>query len=1597
MAIRAEQQKDDAVETAVALAAKRLGDDRAGDVARFLRLFYSHVPPADILERAPEDLYGAALSLWRLAETRQPGRAKLRVINPRVEEQGWHSPRTVVEIVNDDMPFLVDSVTAALVGEGFTVHLVIHPILRVERDAEGRFTALLDNGSRRNGNGAGAGLRESVMHVEVSEERDPGRLDALAALLQRVLDEVRSAVQDWRAMRERLRVIAAELTAQPPPLAEAERREGLDFLAWLDDDNFTFLGFREYRFDGGQESGLDIVPASGLGILRDEGYTVFDGLRRFATLPPDVRQFLREPRLLMITKSNRRSRVHRAVYMDVICIKSFDASGKAIGERLFVGLFTSLAYSRSPRAIPLLRRKVETALERSGFEPQSHDGKALLHILDTYPRDELFQIGEDELFETALGILNLQERQRIALFLRRDPFERFVSCLIYVPRERYDTALRQRFVQILEEAFAGKVDSFNAQLDESVLARIHFIVRTTPGRLAQIDVALLERRLAEAGRSWADRLAEALAETKGEGQSRALLKRYGEAFPTDYRERFTAAAAVYDIERLEELAGGAPIAVTLYRPLEAEAGELRFKIYRQGAPVPLSDVLPVLEHLGLRVIAEMPYAVAPAGPPAASLQDFTLTVPSAEVDVARDRARFEEAFLKIWAGAMESDGLNRLVLGAGLDWRQVVVLRQAGSAYSQAYMEDALAGHPEIARQLASLFERRFDPERERGRDAEMAKLRQGIERALEDVQSLDEDRMLRSMLLLVAKSLRTNYFQRDAAGEAKPYLSVKLASREIELLPLPRPLYEIHVLSPRVEGVHLRGGKVARGGIRWSDRKEDFRTEILGLMKAQMVKNAVIVPTGSKGGFVVKRPPAARDALQAEGVECYKILLRGLLDLTDNIVGAKIVPPRDVVRHDGDDPYLVVAADKGTATFSDIANAVSGDYGFWLGDAFASGGSAGYDHKAMGITARGAWETVKRHFRERGTDIQTTDFTVVGIGDMSGDVFGNGMLRSQHIKLIAAFDHRHVFLDPDPDPAASFAERKRLFDLPRSSWADYDKKLISPGGGVFERTRKSVTLSPEIRARLGLAAERMTPAELIQVLLKAPVDLLWFGGIGTYVKARDERNVEVGDRANDGLRVDAEEIAAVVVGEGANLAVTQRGRVAYALKGGRINTDAIDNSAGVDTSDHEVNIKILLDAVVMAGDLTQKQRNALLQEMTDAVAELVLADNYLQGLALSLAEAQGVSRLEEQQRLMRNLERAGELSRAVEFLPDDDALAARAATGRGLTRPELAVLMAYVKNTLADALAQSDLPEDPRLEQDLAVYFPPVLVERFRPAVAGHRLRREIIATVAANDLVNRGGITFLTEMVERTGRNEGDVARAYAIAREILSLDALWRAVNALDDRVPAKAQLDMLLTGRRLLGRITAWFLRGHARLDIAAEIAAFRPGVQELAERIGEILPDTERAQLARNRDALVADGVPPDVAMAAARLDFLTSSVDIVRLGTGSRLGVVEIARYFYAVGARFGLDALRAFARRLKAETTWQKLAIDALIEDFYTQQAELAAQAIAAGALDPWLEARGSTLARLDALLREIDAAPAPDLAMLTVAARTLRSARAG
>jgi glutamate dehydrogenase len=1589
MAVRAEQQKQAVIEAASDLAAARLGDGRAAMAQRFLTQFYDHVAPADLVGRPPEEIYAAAVSLWQFAQTRSSGNAKLRAFNPRQSEHGWNARHSVLEIVNDDMPFLVDSVGMALNAEGVTVHLIIHPVLRVTRDAGGQLTGLLDPTDT-------TAPAESVMHVEFSEVHEPTRLAAIVARLEGVLRETRAAVEDWRKMRASAADLRRELGETKPPVSENEITETLDFLSWLDADNFTYLGSREYRFD--QASDAPMMP--GLGVLRDPSYRVFDGLRDFAALPPEVQAFLRTRHLLFVTKSNRRSRIHRSVRMDAIGVKLFGSNGNVIGLRLFLGLFTSQAYRRPINSIPVLRRKVARVLERSGFDPASHDGKALAHILEDFPRDELFQISTDDLFGIATGVLGLQERQRVALFVRRHEFGRFVSCFVYVPRERYDTALRQAIVTILESAFNAKVDGFNTQLDDQALARVYFILRGETF-LPDVNLELVEQRLAEAARSWSDKLREALIAALGEEEGLTLAPRYDTAFPSNYRERYDTAAAIADIARIEAVRKGASLALNLYRAPDAGPGELRFKVCRAGAPCALADALPILEHMGLKAITEDPYEVVVAGAiQPVWIQDFGVVSTLGDIDIVQEHERFEQAFAQVWLGAMESDGLNRLVLAAGLDWRQVTVLRlyakafrQAGSTYSQAYMEDALAHHAAIAARLVALFEARFDPAGAARAAAETARRVTEIEQELDKVESLDEDRILRSFLRLIEKSLRTNYYQRLPDGSPKPYLSVKLSSREIELFPLPRPLCEIYVYSPRMEGVHLRGGKIARGGIRWSDRKEDFRTEILGLMKAQIVKNAVIVPTGSKGGFVVKRMPAQRDQQQAEGIECYKILMRGMLDITDNVVAGKIVPPKDVVRHDGDDPYLVVAADKGTATFSDIANGISEEYGFWLGDAYASGGSAGYDHKAIGITARGAWELIKRHFRELGRDIQATDFTCVGVGDMAGDVFGNGMLRSQHTKLVAAFNHLHIFLDPSPNTAAAFNERQRLFDLPRSSWTDYNKALISRGGGIFERNAKSITLSPEIRAVLGIETERLTPAELIRAVLKAPVDLLFFGGIGTFIKASGESHADAGDKANDALRINGAEIRAKVVGEGANLGVTQLGRIEYALKGGRIDTDAIDNSAGVDTSDHEVNLKILLNAVMASGALSLPDRNALLQQMTDDIADLVLRDNYLQGLALSLAEAHGAERLDAETRLIRDLEKSGKLDRGIEFLPSEDALVARAKISQPLTRPELSVLLAYVKNTLTEELIASDFPDDPQLEEDLFAYFPKLLIARFGEAIKAHRLRRELIATVAANDLVNRTGITFVREVGARAGKGPGDVARAYMILRQIFDLDPLWADINALDNKVAAAVQLELFRTALRLIERVTAWFLVGTGKPVIRTQAAEYRPGIATLAEHLSEVLPETHQDELARRVAAFAAKGVPNDLALRVARLDFLLSAVDIVRLAKASGRELIETGRRFFAIGSRFKLDALRIAARKLAADTQWQKLAAAALIEDLYAHQVELSARAVAGDVdFEKWIGAHATDLTHLETLVREIEAATQPDLAMLTVANRALR-----
>ena len=1580
----------------------KLPKDQAARLEALIRIYYGAVAPEDLLERSASDLYGAALAELNFAARRAPGEAKVRVYTPQLEEHGWTSAHTVVEIVNDDMPFLVDSVSMELNRLGSGVHLIIHPVVRVRRDETGQLLDVLPFDTP-----AEDAQLESFLHAEVVRETEPAHLERLRAGLERVLADVRAAVEDWPAMVERAHEVIADLERVPPSVDPEELAESKALLEWIVDNHFTFLGYREYDLvSENGEHGLRRVPDTGLGILRNGDDEAAEGVVKLA---PEAVALARAKDPLVLTKANSRATVHRPSYLDYVGVKRFDESGEVVGERRFLGLYTSTAYSASPHDIPLLRRKVRKVRERSGLPPGSHDDKALLEVLESLPRDELFQISDDDLFDIAMGIVRLGERQQVRLFVRKDTFGRFLSCLVYVPRERFNTQVREKIEDILQEVFEGVSADYTVRLSESVLARMHFVIYTRPGATLEYDVPEIEARLVEATRSWVDDLGDALVEHLGEERGTELFALYRDAFPAAYRDDFTTEAAVLDVERMERLDPEGDLAMTLYRPLEAEPDFFVLKLLRSGQPILLSDVLPLLEDMGVKVFDERPYEIDRAGPVDAWIYDFGLTHADGALDLDRVGEAFKDAFAQAWRGEIEVDGFNRLVLSAGLTWREIAVLRalakylrQAGSTFSQTYMEETLAANPEIVRKLVDLFQIRFDPAREDGREDEAGAIAKRIEKEIDAVASLDDDRILRSFLRLIQATLRTNYFQLGDEGQPKPYLSFKFDPELVPDLPLPRPMYEIWVYSPRTEGVHLRGGKVARGGIRWSDRREDFRTEILGLMKAQMVKNAVIVPVGAKGGFVVKRPPADRDALREEVVACYRTLIEGLLDLTDNIVGGETVPPRDVVRYDDDDPYLVVAADKGTATFSDLANGVAAEYGFWLDDAFASGGSAGYDHKAMGITARGAWESVKRHFRELGVDVQTTEVTAVGIGDMGGDVFGNGVLLSRHLKLVAAFNHEHIFLDPDPEPEASFRERERLFALPRSSWADYDPEVISAGGGVFPRTAKSIPLSSEVRRRLGVEAEAMRPNELIRAILTAEVDLLWNGGIGTFVKASTESHLEVGDKANDGLRVDAKDLHVRVVGEGGNLGFTQRARIEYALAGGQIYTDAIDNSAGVDCSDHEVNIKILLGGVVADGDMTEKQRNELLVEMTDDVGRLVLRNNYRQTQAISLAASQSASMLGVHSRVIQHLEQTGRLSRELGALPSEEMIAERRAARGGLVAPELAVLLAYAKIELFDALVASDLPDDPYTANELVRYFPRVLSERFRARMNEHRLRRELIATYVTNSLVNRAGITFAFRLAEETGAHAADIARAYTVAREVYDLRALWTAIEELDDAIPAEVQMAMLLAGRKLVERATRWLVRSRPRpIEIEEEIAYFAPGAALLTEALPRLLRGADRSAVERKTAEYVKGGAPEDLAARVAGLGTMFSALDIVEVATAAGEPTEEVAAVFHGVGARLQLQWLRDAITALPRDNRWQTLARAALRDEFFTIHAALTREALQAAPpglpaearVDAWQAARGPGVDRALQVVNDIRMGELTSLETLSVALREVRN----
>jgi glutamate dehydrogenase len=1598
--------KDELLDKVVERVREQLPEDQAPRVEEFVRQYYAWITPEDLAERSPIDLYGAAVAHWSFARQRGPGTAKIRVYNPQFEEHGWQSTHTVLELVTDDMPFLVDSTRMGVNRQGHAIHLILHPIMNVRRDGEGRLVEVLAPDADEED-----AISESVIHVEVDRQTEPNVLQELYDCIERVLEQVRAAVEDWPEMRGRAGDIVAELEEEPPPVEDDDLAEAEAFLEWIVDDHFTFLGYREYELL--TENGEDVlrsVPGTGLGILRQTSEKPIS--HSFAKLPPEVRKLAHEPHLLNLTKANSRATIHRPSYMDYAGIKRFDAEGKVTGERRFIGLYTFSAYSSSTLDIPIVRRKVRYVLDRAGFPAASHYEKDLIEILETYPRDELFQISKEDLFEISMGILHLQERQRVRLFVRRDAYGRFFSCLVFVPRDRYNTQIRRRMQNILQRAFNCTNVEFNVRLSESVLARLHFIIYVTPGEVPDYDLDNIEERLVEATRSWTDNLYDALIEHFGEERGTELFRKYREAFAPGYRDGFLPRTAVADISRIEELESEDDIGMSLYHPLEEPENFLGFKLFRLGEQTSLSGILPLLEDMGVEVVDERPHKIEPAGSPSAWIYDFGLLHGAQEeLQTGEVKEIFQDAFARAWRGVVENDGFNRLVLRARLTWREITILRayckflrQTQTTFSQNYMEDTLTTNPHIARLLVELFQARFDPGRRERAEEETERLKGEIEEALDAVESLDEDRILRNFLIVTLATVRTNYFQSTDGGEPKPYLSFKFDPSRVPLLPLPRPKFEISVYSPRTEGVHLRGGKVARGGIRWSDRREDFRTEILGLMKAQMVKNAVIVPVGAKGGFVVKRPPAqgGREALMEEVVACYKTLIRGMLDLTDNLAGDRTVPPPDVVRYDEDDPYLVVAADKGTATFSDIANGISKEYDFWLGDAFASGGSAGYDHKEMGITARGAWESVKRHFRELGTDIQSEDFTVAGIGDMSGDVFGNGMLLSRHIKLVGAFNHLHIFLDPDPDPEASFEERERLFKLPRSSWSDYDEELISEGGGVFSRTAKSIPLSPQVKELLDVEEDSLTPPEVIEALLKARVDLLWNGGIGTYVKASDETHADVGDRSNDALRVDGKDLRCRVVGEGGNLGFTQKGRVEYALEGGRIYTDAIDNSAGVDCSDHEVNIKILLDSIVESGDMTEKQRNELLTEMTEEVAQLVLRDNYQQTQALSNAVAQAASMVDVHARYIHALEHAGKLNRELEFLPDEEALAERKSNDMGLSAPEFAVLMAYTKITLYRELLDSDVTEDPYLSGELERYFPTPLRERFEDRMTEHRLRREITATQITNSMVNRAGTTFAFRLHEETGAAGPEIARAYTAAREIFGMRDVWTQIEALDARIEAQTQTRMLLDGRKLVERATRWLLRNRRPpLDVAATVSYFSERTAELSGLIPELLLDGSREDLERTAEQLVEANVPPELAKRVAIFGTMFSALDIVDVADATDQAVETAAEVYFALGDRLRLYWLRGLVEALPRDNRWRALARAALRDDLYSQQAELTAEILrstpedlsATERIEAWVDANRGSVERTLQVLTDINASGAFGLATLSVALREIRN----
>ncbi|RUO34945.1 NAD-glutamate dehydrogenase [Aliidiomarina soli] len=1584
---------------------KKMPSETAATVDMFARRLYRTISSGDLKDRDESNMYGAVVGLWHsFAKYVSNSKATIKVYNPEVSKHGWESPHTIIEIIQTDMPFMVDSVRMVLNRLGITSHLLLHTPLAHKRDKKGRITEILAAGETAKDTQV-----DTVFLIEVDRQHEESDLKALKEELVSVMEEITLAVSDWKPMRAKLKQIANNLEARNFPGSKEKLEEAQRFLCWLAEDNFTLTGYRHYRVEP-VKGDYQLVQdeKSSLGLMKN---TSGKPPLLLSKMSEDARHTaLGQDELLLLTKTNTRSRVHRPAHADYVGIKEFDKDGNVIGEDRFVGLYSASFYNDSAMDIPLVRDKIERVIRDSKFQPGSHATKALLNIMQTYPRDEIVQTSDDDLLKIGMGVLQIQERDMTRVFLRRDIFGRFITVMVYVPRERYNTLLRQKTQAILARTLRSDEEvDFTTFFSESALARTQYTVRVKDSE-QDIDVKELEDNLVEAARSWEDNLERVLVSAHGESKARELVRRYAQGFSRAYKEEILPSVALADIAQLERLDDDHKLGMLFYRAQEVQddSNRVKLKLFHKDEPIHLSDVLPMLENFGLRIINESPYQITTHEGHVFWVLDFFMLHTAGKLDLENSRDNFQDAFAKVWDGHYEDDGFNRLILGAGMTGRDVLVLRmfakymrQIGVTFSQSYIESTFTRYPQLGKLLVKMFATKFDPKgkfTEKKLENVVTKLQAG----LEDVSGLDDDRIISRYMDLILAALRTNFFQPDQDGNEKPYISVKFLPENIPDMPLPLPKYEIFVYSPRIEGVHLRGGKVARGGLRWSDRREDFRTEVLGLVKAQQVKNAVIVPVGAKGGFVCKQLPDDREGFFEEGKACYRTFIRALLDITDNIIEGEVIHPDAVVRHDDDDPYLVVAADKGTATFSDIANGIAAEYKHWLGDAFASGGSVGYDHKKMGITARGGWESVKRHFREMGVDCQTTDFTCVAIGDMGGDVFGNGMLLSKHTKLVGAFNHMHIFIDPDPDAAKSWKERERLFNLPRSSWDDYDKKLISQGGGIFSRSAKSIELSPEIKKLIGTQKKSMAPNDLIKALLTAEVDLVWNGGIGTYVKGAKETDTEVGDRANDALRINGSELRAKIVGEGGNLGFTQLGRIEFANKGGRINTDFIDNVGGVDCSDNEVNIKILLNGLVNQGKLTREQRDKLLYQMTDDVAELVLEDCNRQTQSISITALRGPDQIKEMQRFIHQLERDGLLDRSLEFLPDDDELAERTASGKGLSRPELAVLTAYGKMVLKEELLTDEITQDPFHGKELLESFPQVLRDKFSDAMEDHPLRGQIIATKLANNIVNDMGPNFVSRKIEATGASVAEVANAYVVAREVFGCERIWNEIWALDNVVPANVQNDVLFQVRRMVRRATRWMLR-HRRTELAniqASIDFYRPAFDDLRKNALSYMAEKEADALRKNIDKLVEHGLPKELATEVGTLSTVFSALDIADVTADDKSRDIPlVAQLYFRLGARVELHWFLDQVNSQPVANHWQALARAAFREELDWQQRSLTqtvfklanGETDADAMLDNWMELNKNAIERWKGILADFKTTKSHEFAKFSVALREL------